>query len=448
MAAVLIENHVDALDGTLAVKDEARVPLLATQSFAEGEVMGELGIWLAGLESFMVAGARPFGESAGAKNPINAAREFDLMRSVLMRCSTLNLRLMNFPLVSVADDNASDRALAGPVFQISDDEHEDLSTVLRDAIVLTDSLIGSGRLGLGEWRSWCNLLSQRFDSLPAVRKLIQYAEASGETYLPDKLTELVNGGSLKVEHAELSLLLPRFARILKWLSIVGKMLEKDEPLKPALIIFSRVNEQIYELINYINNRLTRFQDEEAELFSSLDAAAYTASIELKKVYTQELAGVTALRPATTIYARIETAHSLLNESFQQILAGFARLIDPKADIFTLFPNFQQKFEQSLVLRQELWTIVKLAQAAEKDAEKRPVDALNKELRDFMNGAVRFLFYKDTETFERFVQEIRVTRQKKDLVPILHRFGAYLETLFAQVNMRAVLEKFPFEPEMD
>jgi len=30
------------------------------------------------------------------------------------------------------------------------------------------------------------------------------------------------------------------------------------------------------------------------------------------------------------------------------------------------------------------------------------------------------------------------------VPILHRFGAYVETLFAQVNMRAVLEKHPFE----
>jgi hypothetical protein len=57
---------------------------------------------------------------------------------------------------------------------------------------------------------------------------------------------------------------------------------------------------------------------------------------------------------------------------------------------------------------------------------------------------RSSFYKDKETFERFAEEIIVTKEKKDLVPILHRFGAYVETLFAQVNMRAVLEKHPFE----
>jgi len=54
-----------------------------------------------------------------------------------------------------------------------------------------------------------------------------------------------------------------------------------------------------------------------------------------------------------------------------------------------------------------------------------------------------LFYKDTETVERFIEEVLVTTDKKDLVPILHRFGAYIETLFGQVNMRTVLAKHPF-----
>ena len=89
-------------------------------------------------------------------------------------------------------------------------------------------------------------------------------------------------------------------------------------------------------------------------------------------------------------------------------------------------------------------VVRLTQAAEKEPEKQQIDTLGRALHDFMNGAVHFLFYKDTETVERFVEEILVTKQKKDLVPILHRFGAYLETLFGQVNMRAVLEKHPFD----
>ena len=179
------------------------------------------------------------------------------------------------------------------------------------------------------------------------------------------------------------------------------------------------------------------------MFASLDAASYTASIELKKVFAHELAGLAGLRPPPAIRAYMETAFSMLNESFQQTLAGMARLIDPTVNVVALFPNYQVNFERSLSLRRELWNLVRLTQAAEQEPEKTQIDSLNKSLRDFMNGTINFLFYKDTETFERFVEEILVTKQTKDLVPILHRFGAYLETLFGQVSMRAVLEKHPF-----
>jgi hypothetical protein len=62
--------------------------------------------------------------------------------------------------------------------------------------------------------------------------------------------------------------------------------------------------------------------------------------------------------------------------------------------------------------------------------------------------MRFLMYKDWETFERFVEEVLKTQNKKDLTPILHRFGAYLETLFGQVNMRGVLASHPFQPPIN
>ena len=48
-------------------------------------------------------------------------------------------------------------------------------------------------------------------------------------------------------------------------------------------------------MGYVNNRLLRLADEESQLFGSLDGAAYTASIELKKVYQHELAGLTEIR---------------------------------------------------------------------------------------------------------------------------------------------------------
>ncbi|MFT3746645.1 MAG: hypothetical protein QM785_20420 [Pyrinomonadaceae bacterium] len=392
----------------------------------------ELGIWLSGLESFLASGHHSFADHRDARQAVDSSKEFRLVHSALQRCAMLNSRLISV--------NGRGRQYG---------DLRELATVFRDTMLLSEGLIHSNKLGPGEWTAWSDLLSHRFSSVQSFDRLIRFAETEGREYLPGLLKELSqNTGFLSSEHAELALVLPRFGMILKWLSVVGRMLDADEPLKPALLIFSRINEQIFELTSYINNRLGRFPNEEAELFASLDAASYTASIELKKVYSQELAGVARMRPSPSIYARMETAHSLLKEGFQQILASFARLLDPDADIFELFPTFHIKLEQSVALRRELWDAVNIVQAAEKDPDKPHIDKMHAELRRFMQGSVKFLFFKDTETVERFVEEIFITQQNKDLVPILHRFGAYLETLFGQVSLRSVLANQPFDPKGD
>lgn len=417
---------------------KVRGPKKMTTVVTDKEIIIELGIWLSGLESFLASGHQSFAEGRDTKAQPDTSREFRLVNAALQRCSMLNARLLS-------SNGGVASTQAEVTWEIRFGELAAMSSALRDAALLSEGLITSRSLGSGEWRAWSNMLSHRLASHPVYTKLIRHAEREGDRYLPAPLSELAaNDGFLSPDHAELALILPRFGRVLKWLSVIGRMLESDEPLKPALLIFARVNEQIFELTSYINNRLERFENEEAEIFSSLDAASYTASIELKKVYSQELAGVAQMRPSPSIYARMETAHSLLNEGFQQMLAGFARLIDPKADILKLFPNFALKLERSLSLREELWKVVNLVQAAENSPEQREIDAMQQALREFMRGNVQHLFYKDTETVERFVEEILVTQLKKDLVPILHRFGAYLETLFGQVNLRAVLEKHPFE----
>ena len=128
----------------------------------------------------------------------------------------------------------------------------------------------------------------------------------------------------------------------------------------------------------------------------------------------------------------------MNDGFQQILAGFAKLLDPETNVIELFPSFRAKSERSIILRDELERLVKVVQNAETTPEKKPIEAMRKSLKEFLKGSVRYLFYKDSETVERFVEEILITKGNDDLVPLLHRFGAYLETLYGQVSMRAVL----------
>jgi len=397
----------------------------------------ELGIWLSGIESFLVAGHHSFADVVQPKIVPDAGKEFRIVNSVLQRCSLLNVRLLDSRWHDTANQTLPKGIETGGL--------RELAGVLREAMLLSEGITYSTQLSSGEWKAWSNLLSSRFHGLAAFRALIRHAESAGERYLPARLVELVDSGAkANPEISELKMILPQFGKILKWLCVVGKMLDADEPLKPALLIFSRVNEQIFELTSYINSRLEKFPNDEAEIFASLDAASYTSSIELKKVYSQELAGLARMRPTPSIFARMETAHSLLNDGFQQILAGFAKQIDPNIDIFELFPEFKKKFEESIALRKELRVLSDIVQSTEKEPEQAAIDKMHNALHQFTKQTVHFLFYKDTETVERFIEEILVTRQNKDLVPTLHRFGAYLETLFGQVNLRAVLENHPFE----
>ncbi|HEY8563654.1 MAG TPA: hypothetical protein VIL74_24960 [Pyrinomonadaceae bacterium] len=412
----------------------------------------ELGLWLSGLESFLNIRNHSFIEENRAKAATRDwTKEFRLTHSTLLLCSRLTFQLSTILKHSENEKNENsldliddlDIALHGG--EISKDEIYKLSLVLKDAVLLNEGLLRAAPLKFGEWSAWGNTLSEKLKSIEVVSKLITRAEKAGEGYLPEILTALLESKPVPFStEADLRLVLPRFAKILRWLSVIETMLQTDEPLKPSLLIFSRIYEQIQELTAYINNRLLRFPNEEDELFSQLDGAAYTASHELRKVYNYELAGLTEMRSTPLIYAKIETAFSLLNDSFQLTLINFAQLIDPKIETHKIFPKLKIKLEQSILLRRNLWTLAQAVKQAEQNPDKFPMKQLHAQLNDFLKTTVGLLFYKDRETVERFIEEVLVTQDKKDLVPILHRFGAYLETLFGQVNMRVVLAHHPFD----
>ena len=429
-----------------AVEDETVPSLPALNA---DEIAFEIGLWLSGLESFLNIRNHLFAEDSRTKAAVRDwTKEFRLTHSTLLRCSRLTFQLgrtlkeedsseeLDFDFEMESFSNNS---------EFNADEIHILSQALKDSIALNEGLLRAAPLKFGEWTAWCNLLADKLKSVEVFGKLVESAEKKGEQFLPAILQQLIESKPLPLAlEADLRLVLPRFAKILKWLSVIDKMLKNDEPLKPSLLIFSRIYEQIQEMMSYANNRLLRFSDEDNALFGSLDGAAYTASIELRKVYQHELAGLAEMRQTPLIYAKIETAFSLLNDSFQQTLLNFAQLIEPEIEPTKLFPNFQSKLKQSQILRQNLWQVFQLVKEAEQKPEKSQLDSLHKHLTDFLNSTLHFLFYKDMETVERFIEEVLVTKDKKDLVPILHRFGAYLETLFGQVNMRIILANHPFE----
>lgn len=411
--------------------------------FDPEELSFELGLWLAGLESFIKSGGQAFDGNTPESPSRDWAKECRLTHAALLKCSKLNFRLRK----AIVTQNSVDGESLIPSCDISVSDLDAFTLVLREAIVLNESVLRSGKLNFADWRSWGSTLAEKLTSSSVHQELVHASQAAGESFLPERLRKLLADPSIPfADDVDLHVILPQFGMILGSLGVVGNMLKRDQPLKPSLIVFSSIYEQTHDLITHMNNRLSRFPADGAAMFDSLDSASYTASLELKKVYSQELTGLVGVRPVPSVFARVETAYELLSNSFRQILAGFARVVDAQIQPSDLFPNFQTKLEQSLALRQHLWQALRAVQSAEQNPDKKLLQAMTDELHEFLDKTVTSLFHKDKETFERFAEEIFATEEKKDLVPILHRFGAYLETLLGQVNMRTVLSDHPFDRE--
>lgn len=387
----------------------------------------ELSAWLTALGSFFDLGIHPLAESElsglGSRNFVHEA---GIAGQVLRRCLSLGL--------SAAPEDEAGRGTT----------HGELLASLADLCAVCDSLVESRRVSLTAWESFGGVVSREL-SRPAVAGLC--AGPPPRQYLASRWPELL-GLCDRVSPAPLAAdVLASFAalaRALDNLNLLEPLLRRDRPLKQSLPVFTLVRRQARELSQLIESRAARACEGQKATYEALDGAAYALGMELNKVYTRELVGLAASRHAPTIYAKVENAFGLLRDCFQQTVVGLARLFEPEFDAAKMFSNVRGRLEQSLVLREELWTLLELVRRAERERERRPAAPLVARLRAFEEGPMRFLMFKDWESFERFAAEAAAARGAAELGPVLHRFATYLEALFNQINMRAALADHPFD----
>jgi hypothetical protein len=244
--------------------------------------------------------------------------------------------------------------------------------------------------------------------------------------------------------ADMSAIFSQLMQMLEQLRLVETLLRHDAPLKQTLAIFTLVHEETRALVDFIEKRASHAEEIDGAVFDALDCTGYAIGVELTRVFGRELVGLASLRQSPAIYTKVENAHGLLRDSFQQSLVSLVQIFDSTFDGANFFQSFRSRLEQSLVLRRDLWTLLQLVLQAEQDRDRRPLRPLLERLDVFRQGSLRFLMYKDWETYERFVAELLAARGAVELAPVLHRFGTYLEALFGQINMRIVLADHPFD----
>lgn len=418
----------------------------------------ELGMMLIALRSFLQTQNHPFPENDySAVLNHNWKSEVKIVCRCLLRASQLALNLVhnaertNKSIEKNDEFSELDSLLENTELEpkkLDDEATQELLTLaeaLSNLFSVGEAILESRNVSFQTWSGFGNVLSRELSQSDVTNKLSRFAMQNASSKLPPYFQKLIEEKvQTEVIGVEIKLLFEQLSRLLEWLRFVEQTLEKDQPLKQTLPVLSLVNQESQTLVDLIDNRVMKLKSLPQELFDILDGTSYAVKMELKKVFARELIGISAVKHSPTIYGKLESAHGLLRNSFQQSAVALVQAFDPSIDGARLFDNFQTRLEQSLLLRKELWQVMFIVRKAEQEAENFSMAKLNETLLTFRNGSMRFLMFKDWEACERFIDEVVASRGTIELTPVLHRLGAYLETLHGQVCMRAVLADYPFD----
>lgn len=411
----------------------------------------ELGMWLCSLQSYFNTRNHPLDETERAAILSRDFRpETRIAQIVLLRSARLVHSLLQGETNATSAETEITKASSFVTHSLLfETEEQDASLVrlnalLGDAWAVGQALSGAGAVGFGEWSSFGITLLRELEHSPAATRLVQHARQASHVNLQPALPALAERLTPDVLSANVHAIFSQIGLLLERLRFVEHLLRHDQPLKQTLPIFTLVQAEARDLLRLIETRALPVEGLDTAVFESLDGTAYAIRMELRKTFGHELVGLSTLRQAPALYAKVEAAHGLLRDCFQQSTLALAQVFDQTLDGARLFTAFQTKLEQSLKLRQDLWTLLELVSRAEQERERRPLAPLLERLNAFREGSMRYLMYKDWETFERFVEEVAAARGAVELGPVLHRLNAYLETLFGQVNIRAVLSDHPFD----
>jgi hypothetical protein len=259
-----------------------------------------------------------------------------------------------------------------------------------------------------------------------------------------QLAAIIKGITSEQLRQDVAKILLELFRLLRYLSFIADDLEKDKPLKNSLLVFSLINSEVRLLLEFVESKVLRLRNLPQEVFQAVDSVAYALNMELRKIFSRELVGFVYLRQAPPIYAKVENSHGLLRDAFQQSVVAVAQVFDPDLRGDELFPQFQTKLEQSLMIRGDIWRLLVFVRRFIETGTKEGVAPLIERVALFRDASLKYLMYKDWDAYEQFLEEIIVARTLSEVVDALHRFVVFLETLLGQVNMRAVLVEQPFD----
>ena len=298
-----------------------------------------------------------------------------------------------------------------------------LQTYLSIGRILVGTLRGERNLGI-LFRENLRPVLDRASKQSLLRVLSSVPDPSQKTALAAIFVELFKG--------------------LRYTEMIADVIASPVTAKRSLLVFSLVQAEAGDLCRFVKRRLLPRFPEGTALYENLDRLAFSTEMEVKKVMELELVDVALMKDPKLVFGRLENACGILRDLFQQNIIALAETYSPEVDGRALFPDYQTRLEQSVRLRDDLWSLALATVAFQKSPDKKSLKALVDGLDEFRRGSMRHLMFKDWSLFERFHAGFSRERSPRTFLPAAHQFEVFLRTLVREIGKRSVLSGVAFK----
>jgi len=229
-------------------------------------------------------------------------------------------------------------------------------------------------------------------------------------------------------------------RMFDRLSLIENNLEQLDTLLENLSILELLHFEIRFMVDFIEAEVMYNRNLTDNLRETFDGVVYGISHDLKRVFEREITGETRTRPMPVVYGKVRQAHGVLTNCFQQAFITLLQASNPELDPHTVFNDFEERLRQTLVLCNELSSLIRAVKQAQEQLNIEILEEVVDRVVEFCDGNMQYLMYRDWRSYEEHVLAVTTAIENDlDVTDVLHRFLCYLEVLYGHVKMRSVLK---------
>lgn len=262
--------------------------------------------------------------------------------------------------------------------------------------------------------------------------------------LQEQITIALDSNEDSAQRETLRTVFDEILTVFDLLSLIESKLGELDTLLESLSVLDLLQFEIRYLIEFVENRAIHTPGISELLHNTFDGISYGMSHDIKRVFERELTGDIRTQTIPVVYGKILHAQGLLSNCFQQTTITLLQVLNPNLDALNLFNDFEERRKQSLLLCNDLSSLIRVVKEAQAEPTSDALQAVVEKVIEFRDGSMQYLMYRDWRSYEQhglaLVTAIESDFDSKDL---LHQFGCYVEVLYGHVKMRATLkDMFP------